>query len=366
MLLEIDNLRRYGPHIQDVHFGGGTPSHLDRKQFTQLCDRLNTMTDLAYLREVAMEIDPRTVNNDDLQHYSNHGVNRISFGIQDFDPIVQKSINREQPPEMVSKLLESRNRFQGVNFDLLYGLPNQTLKTVENTLVHVVKMRPERITLLKYCHAPEVRRHMKLISEAALPPKSDLPKMFVNIAETLIGSGYRWIGLDHFCLPHDSLAKKVGRTFNGFSSGATEMIGLGPTTTSVFGSLYAQAHYDLKEYYASVKRGEFPILRGYEMTEDDLERRRIIFDLLCHQQATVPMRFGPELKSLQAMPELCEVTYRVDVVTGSEAHVRVTEYGRLLLRNVCKVFDNRDVERKHHKIAQLNMVRRASPAGQPA
>ena len=352
LCLEIDNLRHYKPDIRDVHFGGGTPSHLDRKQFSQLCDKLDTLTDLRSLKEVAMEIDPRTVSKDDLAHYASHGINRISFGIQDYDPAVQKAINREQPPEMIDELLEARHLFKGVNFDLLYGLPLQTMQTVKNTLQRVLKQRPDRITLLKYCHAPEVRRHMKLINVTDLPAETQ--PMFDYIRDSLMDAGYKWVGLDHFALATDSLATgPVGRTFNGFTSGTEEMIGLGPTTTSVFGSLYAQAHYDLQEYYKAVTAGEFPILRGYEMTPDDLDRREVIFSLLCRQWADIT-GFNREYNILKNMQDLC--TLDQDILT-------VTEEGRKRLREICKVFDV-----KGHKIAQLSMTRRerASPAYQSA
>lgn len=357
---EIENLLPYEPDIRDVHFGGGTPSHLDRRQFSQLCEKLDTLTDLRSLKEVAMEIDPRTVTKDDLAHYAQHGVNRISFGIQDYDPAVQKAINREQPSEMIDGLLEARHLFKGVNFDLLYGLPLQTMATVAATLERVLKQRPDRITVLKYCHAPEVRRHMKLINVTDLPANDVLPLMFAFIRDSLMDAGYKWIGLDHFALPTDSLAQgHVGRTFNGFTSGTAEMIGLGPTTTSVFGSLYAQAHYDLQEYYKAVTAGEFPILRGYQMTYDDMIRRRIIFDILCKQRAYIPWNYQDEWEKLAAMPELCKLGHQndTDVLT-------VTAKGRHHLRDICKVFDVRG-----HKIAQLNMTRRErapSPARQSA
>ena len=358
---EIDLLKPYSPDIRDLHFGGGTPSHLDQKQFTQLCEKLNELTDLKSI-DVAMEIDPRTVKQDDLRHYASHGVNRISFGVQDFNLKVQEAINRVQPSEMIEVLLtpEIRKLFTGVNFDLLYGLPFQTLETVKETLDKVLQFRPDRLTVLKYCHAPEVRRHMKLIDETALPPKDQLRPMFELIVDTLTEAGYLWIGLDHFCLPTDPLSKKVGRTFNGFTSGTTEMIGLGPTTTGVFGTLYCQSQYHLHDYYESVNKGEFPIFRGYKMSYEDILRRKVIFDLLCNQTIDFKLYgtfFDKEASILQDYPDLCSI--RNGVLT-------VTHEGRLLLRNLCKVFDNKDIEPQHHKIAQYNMVKHARPLSQPA
>ena len=362
MLKEIDSLRRFANgdplNIREMQFGGGTPSHLDQGQFTQLCERLGTLFEMRRIDEVAMEIDPRTVSQSDLRHYASHGVTRISFGIQDFDPEVQKAINRVQPPEMIDALLtgEIRKLFRGINFDLLYGLPLQTQDTISKTIADVLKFRPERITLLKYCHAPELRKHMKLIREADIP--ANLPQMFVNIVQSLLDAGYVWVGLDHFALPGDSLAGAqvkgiVGRTFNGFTPGRVrDMIGIGPTTTQAYGRTYAQSHYDLTEYYNSVNDGKFPILRGCSLSQDDVLRREVIFSLLCRQQADLdPVYFNRELKQLRQMPGLCEVNC---------SRVVVTTWGRVLLRNICKVFDARDTRPEHLKIAQKTITRRAA------
>ena len=329
LLKEIDNLRRFyeqngkTPDIQEIHFGGGTPSHLDRSQFASLCDKLRSLYN-GRLREVAMEVDPRTVNEADLCFYASEGVTRISFGIQDFNDRVQKAINREQPPEMIEGLLTSEvTDCLSVNFDLLYGLPFQTRETIHETLETVKKFSPDRITVLKYCHAPEVRKHMKLINVSDLPPPEELPLMFLDIAEYLVNEGYIWVGLDHFAKPWDSLAMNpVVRTFNGFKPGPVkDMIGLGPTSTHAIGNCYAQNHYDLNNYYNAVNRGEFPIERGYLLTKEDEIRREAIFSLLCSR----------------------------DLSDGA----------RFLLRNLCKEFDNKDVAPEHMKIAQKTITRRA-------
>lgn len=367
LLLEIRNLKVFyekegkTPQIKEIHLGGGTPSHLDRSQFTQLCDGLNTICDIQRLSEFAMEIDPRTVKEGDLQFYASKGVTRISFGVQDFDEKVQRAINREQPFEMVKNILKDRGQFKGVNFDLLYGLPLQTHETVKKTLEQVLELRPDRITLLKYCHAPEVRRHMKLIKVSELTPQEELPTMFVNMAQTLIKAGYKWVGLDHFALPTDDLAiMPPVRTFNGFKPGPVkDMIGLGPTSTYSIGGVYAQNHYDLNKYYEAVKRGEFPIERGYKLTGDDLDRRHLIFNLLCHQQAYIQSHLSEGIEELRGKSDLCHIEKNV---------IYLTEYGRLVSRNVCKVFDNKDIEPEHMRIAQKTITRRPieSSLSQPA
>ena len=361
LLKEIDLLKGIydevglNPDIRDLQFGGGTPSHLSQEEFGLLCSRLNSLSPLMGMDEVAMEIDPRTVKQEDLLFYYEHGVNRISFGIQDFDPQVQKAINREQPFEMVRDLLSGVRDKLSVNFDLLYGLPLQTHETIAKTIEQVVELSPDRITLLKYCHAPEVKKHMKLIKEEDLP--IELAEMFVNIVDELQRKGYQWIGLDHFAKPADELTLAqingtVHRTFNGFTPGRTkDMIGLGPTTTGAFGTTYAQAQYDLHEYYNSINREEFPVFRGYKLNYDETLRREVIFSLLCQQR--VDFRhygnyFNRELTLLEGS----------DLCTLKDGVLQVTKEGRYKLRNLCKIFDNKDVKPEHKKISQFPITRK--------
>lgn len=376
LLLEIRNLRAFyeteakTPNIREIHLGGGTPNHLDREQFIQLMDGLATLADFSKLSEFAMEIDPRLLKEGDLQFYASKGVTRISFGVQDFDEKVQQAINRVQPFEMVKSVMGDGHHFKGVNFDLLYGLPFQTLKTVGKTLDQVAELLPERITLLKYCHVPEVRKHMRLISVDDLPPPEELPVMFVTMAEKLMGMGYKWIGLDHFALAGDSLAKgKVVRTFNGFKPGPViDMLGLGPTATSSFRRIYAQNHYDLNRYYEAVKAREFPIERGYKLTDDDEERRTIIFRLLCEQslvlKTNVANGFWDEKEAIAKLPS---EYFSVECNEFYYTRYKVSDYGRVLLRNICRIFDNKD-KKEHMRIAQKTITRRAieSPARQSA
>ena len=360
MLREIDNLKDYPVEIHDMQFGGGTPSHLDQDQFGRLCEKINTLTPLKSMDEVAMEIDPRTVKQEDLRFYASQGVTRISFGVQDFDPRVQEAINRVQPPEMIEALLtpDIRKLFRGVNFDLLYGLPFQTRETVRQTVERVRQFRPDRITLLKYCHVPEVRKHMKLISQCDLPSADQLPVMFCDIAGELIEAGYQWIGLDHFALPTDNLSiaqvnSTVKRTFNGFTPGSRDMIGVGPTTTSCLGNHYAQSFYDLHDYYNAVNKGEFPVQRGYSLSYDDCLRREVIFELLCSQKCDFRQfgnYFNAELTQLEAYPDLCHIRNGV---------LYVSEQGRLLLRTICRVFDRKDLKPEHKKISQFPITRKA-------
>lgn len=353
MLRDFFDRRSIKPNILEVHLGGGTPSHLDNQQFAQLVDKLNELVGVKRLDELAMEIDPRTTNHENLKFFSEKGVTRISFGVQDFDPEVQKVINRVQPPEMVESLLspEIRESFRGVNFDLLYGLPLQTRETFSNTVKIVKGLSPERVTLLKYAHVPEVRKHMKLIKQPDLPDPNELPIMFTETVEAFLDDGYEWVGIDNFAKKTDRLAKAVqnrtlGRDFNGWNTGrAKHLIGLGPTTTCAFGKYYFQSVYSVEEYYQAIEGNRFPTLRGYELTHDDLVRRDVIFRLLCRQfvqMEEIERKFGIDFYEYfgDEVNTLNNGFVRDGMLDLGEDTIAVTYLGRFFVRNVCKVFDS--------------------------
>ena len=354
---EIDQLRTFldankiRMNVREIHLGGGTPSHLDNDQVTQLIDRLRTVADIGKLDEFAMEIDPRTCDKGKLAHYASLGVDRISFGVQDFDPDVQAKINRIQPFELVRDLLspETRSLFRGVNFDLLYGLPIQTRDTLRRTVELTKELAPERITFIRYAHAPEVRKHMKMINAAELPPPEVMPHMFRESAEALTAAGYEWVGIDNFAKPTDDLAKAArqktnGRNFGGSSPGrADNIIGIGPTSTHVFGRWYFQNVYDAQDYAKTVDEKKFPILRGFELSKDDLLRREVIFALQCHQAvdlADIGRQHGVNWESYFARDLQGLKPYIDDeIVTIDQSRIELTSLGRFFVRHICRLFD---------------------------
>ncbi|MDA2932847.1 oxygen-independent coproporphyrinogen III oxidase [Acidobacteria bacterium AH-259-D05] len=357
LLREIDLLwaffDRYSirPNVREIHLGGGTPSHLYNDQLAQLIDRFGQFVAMDELDELAMEIDPRTTTHESLKFFSEKGVTRISFGVQDFDPDVQQAINRVQPPKLVESLLspEVRSCFTGVNFDLLYGLPLQTRQTFKNTVEIVKQLSPERITLLKYAHVPHLRKHMKLIKESDLPARNDFPLMFTECVEAFMENGYEWIGIDNFARPSDVLAqavrnKTLGRDFNGWNARTTHLIGIGPTATSAFGDYYSQNVYGLKDYYRAIDEGRFALERGYRLTSDDRVRREVIFRILCHQvvdfdaighkyKVDYEQYFAEELRTLN------NGFARDGMIEFSNDTLQVTHFGRFFSRNIAKVFD---------------------------
>lgn len=358
LLREIDHFKKFcdenkiTPNIIEIHLGGGTPSHLDHEQIKQLLSTLRSVCDFNSLRELTMEIDPRTCNDQDILFYASQGVTRISFGVQDFDPEVQKAVNRVQPPEMIAALLtkEVRKSLTGVNFDLLYGLPLQTPETFMRTVELTKEFAPERVTLLKYAHVPDLRSHMSLIKEKDLLDINRLPYVFYDTVTRLRAGGYEWIGIDNFAKQSDDLAmaahsKNVFRTFNGFTPGKTkDMISFGPGSTGKFGSYYAQNVYDHKEYFKLIDEGKFTTYRGYKLSQDQIIRREIIFGIICNQEVNFNMinsQFNIDVASYftREMDILNNNFVSKSLVELSPSGLKVTADGRFFVRLMALVFD---------------------------
>ncbi len=342
----------YSLNVKRIHLGGGSPSFMGIEEFGMLVGKLKTMVDFNNLDEFAVEVDSGTITREKLVCYYEKGVDRISFGIQDFDTKVQKAVNRVHSPELVEDLLPPgiRRRFKGVNFDLLYGLPLQSRESFGKTIEIVKKLSPDRITLLKYAHVPDRRRHQKLIKESDLPDNFERTRIFAEAVCSLTDGGYEFIGIDHFARPTGGLVAGVRngtlwRSFNGFADGGMHcIVGIGPTSTHGFINYYAQNVYSLEEYYKCIDNREFPILRGYELSKDDLIRRDVINEILCYHildcseiEHKHSIDFGEyfrqEIESLGCL-------IRDGMLDVSNGKITVTELGRIFIPHVCRVFDN--------------------------
>jgi len=362
MLFEFFEKRRTGLNITEIHLGGGSPSFMNEKELSILTGKIKSLVYQKDLQEFSIEVDPRTATLDKLRLYHDMGLNRISFGIQDLNPQVQKAINREHSTELVRSLLtpEIRRYFSSINFDILYGLPLQTRESFSETIELVKKLSPDRITLLRYAHVPETRDHQKALEKYKMPDNTEKAWMFFDTLENLKESGWEHIGIDHFAKPSDSLAKAqrngmMKRTFVGFTSGkSNNLLGIGPTSTSKLNDYYFQNVYSLNEYYKTISRGNFPIFCGYKLTCDDLIRRDIINKILCSYsldfeevenkyEIDFNVYFEKELLSLRKYIEH-------DMVNFSQNSIRITELGRGFIRNVCNVFDNLFTTEKAYKI----------------
>jgi oxygen-independent coproporphyrinogen-3 oxidase len=339
--------------IRQLHWGGGTPTYLDHAELTELMHDLASnfhLLDQGH-REYSIEIDPRTTNGDSIALLKGLGFNRLSLGIQDFDPLVQRAVNRVQPFSMVSKLVDQirQHDFRSLSFDLIYGLPNQDRYTMDATLDKVLLLRPERIACYNYAHLPDRFSSQRAIDRLTLPSASTKLVIQQHIADKLQQGGYLHIGLDHYVLPDDDLAKaqqqgRLQRNFQGYSVQlADDLLGLGVSAISQIGDYYVQNVRGLDDYYSALEEGRLPLQRGYMMNGEDKLRRHVIMELICNMYLDVAdcnllydidfnHHFAEELGVLKSMTQDGLVELEND-------SVRITERGRPFLRNICMVFD---------------------------
>jgi len=340
-------------NVRQLHFGGGTPTYLTMKQlgalFEQLGRRFNL--DRTEQREFSIEIDPRTLEANTLMELAKLGFNRLSLGIQDFDPQVQRAVNRIQSAEQIAEcMVQVRGLgYRSVSFDLIYGLPLQTVESFRQTLDTVVRMRPDRIAAYGYAHMPRLFKAQRAIRADQLPDAETRVQLLALTVERLTDAGYVYIGMDHFALPDDELARamrdgSLHRNFQGYSThGDCDLIGLGVSAIGAVGNSYSQNRKDLSGYYAALDQGRLPVDRGIALRIDDILRREIIQRLMCRgelSKSEVEDRyaidfsdyFASELASLNALAS--------DGLLTSEADtIYVTERGRALLRTIAMVFD---------------------------
>lgn len=346
------------PQFKEIHLGGGSPSYLETEEFDKLVAALAELVSIDQLEEFAIEIDPRTMTKEKLRHYHACGINRISFGIQELDPIIQKAINRVQPIEQVEELLELRPLFKGVNFDLLYGLPLQTCESLRKTLEKVVELSPDRIAFSVLGYRPDVFKHNQKIKASDLPDFLEQTRMWEESLSFFLSNGYERIGMDHFAKPNDELAvakqqHKVFRNMMGYSPGRFhDTLSIGPSGMTQLSSWYFQNTYSISDYCKDVAAGAIPVFRGYALSNDDVIRREIMNEIMTYYRIdkgafeahyTTPFDtcFSKELPGLTALAQdgILEIT---------ASSINVTSLGRFFLRNICMVFDNLGLEYRHN------------------
>lgn len=340
-----------GQTISQLHLGGGSPTFFSDDELSQLMAMIKRSFKLAPGGEYSIEIDPRTVDEKRLAHIASLGFNRLSFGVQDFDPEVQKAVHRIQPAEQVFSLVEAARRlkFDSVNVDLIYGLPKQTSESFKKTLEQVIALRPERIALYAYAHLPERFKPQRRIDSYELPAALDKIAMLSNALAAFVDAGYVYIGMDHFALPEDALAiaKRQGRLHRNFQGYSTQpdcdLIGLGVSSIGRIGATYSQNAKTLEEYYDFLNQGRFPIVRGLALSRDDLVRRAVIMALMCQgslQFESIELAYLIDFKSyfaneLQSLKEL----ENTGMVVLEEGGIQVTDFGWFFVRAVAMLFD---------------------------
>ncbi|MDQ6992633.1 MAG: oxygen-independent coproporphyrinogen III oxidase [Mariprofundus sp.] len=346
----LDNTRR---PVTQLHFGGGTPTFMSNDQMRTLMTRLRQRFNFVAKDEgeFSIEIDPRECDADTVRVLQEIGLNRMSMGVQDFDPIVQKAVNRIQSKEETMRVLnEARQHgFESMNIDLMYGLPHQTVETFDTTLNTIIEFNPDRIALFNYAHMPHMFMPQRRIDESAMPTPQEKLNILEHSINKLLAAGYLFIGMDHFAKPTDELTiaqqqGKLYRNFQGYSTQADcDLIGLGVTSIGYVGGAFFQNAKEMENYEAAVEGDTFAVFRGYILSNEDHLRRQVIMRLMCdfalnyHQfesefSINFKEHFADGIKDLDEMAKDHLVELRDDGLT-------VLPAGRLLIRNVAMVFD---------------------------
>jgi oxygen-independent coproporphyrinogen-3 oxidase len=349
--------------VRQMHWGGGTPNFFSIAQVAELMGMLREHFEFDPDGEYSIELDPRSADAAYIGGLAKLGWNRMSLGVQDFDLEVQKAVHRVQSEAQTLEVIEAgrAHGFRGINIDLMYGLPKQSLASFEHTLDRVIAASPNRIAVYNYAHIPTLFKPQQRIREADLPSPDTRLKLLTLAIQRLTGAGYQYIGMDHFAKSDDGLAVaqrqgRLHRNFQGYSTHAdSDLLALGVSAIGSIGPTYSQNHRTVEAYYGCLDRGELPIMRGLELTADDLLRRAVIGTLMCHFSLNkksleisylidFDKYFASEIGELREFQEL-------GMVELDDAEIRITPKGRLLVRNISMVFDRylrQDIERKRY------------------
>jgi len=339
--------------VEQLHLGGGTPTFLSHDELRQLMAKLRKHLNLLDddSGDYSIEIDPREADWSTMGLLRELGFNRVSIGVQDLDPAVQRAVNRLQSLDETRAVIEAARtlQFRSINIDLIYGLPKQTPDNFARTVEEVIDLQPDRLSVFNYAHLPERFMAQRRINSQDLPNPEQKLAMLQGTIEQLTAAGYRYIGMDHFALPDDDLAiaqeeATLQRNFQGYTThGHCDLIGLGVSAISQIGDLYCQNSSDLNQYQNILADGQLATSRGLLCNADDRLRRAVIQQLICHfnlafteieQAFNIDFQgyFAALWPQLQAMAE-------DGLIELDNTHIKVLPAGRLLVRSVCMVFD---------------------------
>ncbi|SIO24019.1 oxygen-independent coproporphyrinogen III oxidase [Salinivibrio sp. ES.052] len=337
--------------ITQLHWGGGTPTFLTKPQISRLMGLLRQEFRFEEDAEISIEVDPREIPLDMLDHLRNEGFNRISIGVQDFDKKVQQLVNREQDEGFIHALVAHARElgFRSTNLDLIYGLPSQSPEGFAKTLEQVLTMRPGRLSVFNYAHLPNLFAAQRKIKEDALPSPDAKLTMLQETIATLTEAGYQFIGMDHFALPDDELAVaqregRLHRNFQGYTTqGNCDLLGLGVSAISMIGDCYAQNQKEMKAYYQQVDAERHALFKGVMLEQDDRIRRDVIKALMCNftlEKAEIATRYQLDFDQYFAEDlSLLQCFIDDDLVRLADKTISVTKTGRMLIRNICMSFD---------------------------
>ena len=341
------------PKIREIHLGGGTPTFFSSENLKKLIDGIFKRADKFETFDFSFESHPNLTSEEQLQTLYDLGSRRNSFGIQDYDPKVQKAIHRVQSFEQVKKVhdLSRKIGYDSISHDLIFGLPFQTEDSIRNTIKNTIELKPDRIAYYSYAHVPWIKGVGQRGFEDSDLPKDDEKRHLYELGKQLFfDNGYVEVGMDHFALPSDSLhkameAKKLHRNFMGYTAGKTElMIGLGMSSISDSWYAFAQNEKTIEDYTEKVNAGIIPIFRGHLLTDADLIIRKHILNLMCNLETEWKIGLDEKVKS--------EIVHRLQAIIDdglievSENKITVKEEGRMFVRNICMAFDLRLIENK--------------------
>ena len=340
-----------GRQVSQLHWGGGTPTYLNKAQISRLMQILRSQFNFNADAEISIEVDPREIELDVLDHLRHEGFNRLSMGVQDFNKEVQRLVNREQDEEFIFALIKRARDlgFTSTNIDLIYGLPKQTPESFAFTLKRVAELSPDRLSVFNYAHLPTLFAAQRKIKDADLPTAQQKLDILQATISSLIDLGYQFIGMDHFARPDDELAvaQREGvlhRNFQGYTTqGDTDLLGFGVSAISMIGDSYAQNQKELKRYYQQVDETGNALWRGIALTRDDCIRRDVIKALICNfrlDYAAVERAWDVDFQDYFAEDlKLLAPLAKDGLVDVDEKGIQVTPKGRLLIRNICMCFD---------------------------
>ena len=351
--------------VVQLHFGGGSPTFLQPDEIRRLGEIIHKYFKFADSYEAGVEIDPRRLTRDHIAALREVGFNRASLGIQDFDPKVQEAVHRIQPKEMTEQVLGWVREFEfgSINFDLIYGLPHQTVESFNRTLDSVLSLEPDRLAVFSYAHVPWVKPAQKILEQKILPPAEVKLELLKMVIERLTENNrYVYIGMDHFARPTDELAvaqsrKELQRNFQGYSTRAgADIYAFGMSSISQIPDAYWQNEKDLVKYYGLLDAGQVPVVRGYLVSEEDRLRRDTIMRVMCDlslDYAAMSQRLGIDFRAHFEREIESLADFETDgLVRRSSSGLEVTDTGRLFIRNIAMSFDNTLAplaERKHSR-----------------
>ncbi len=355
LLQEIDALadsRKGNKTVKQLHFGGGTPNFLLDVEFQQIMERLRDRFEFVEDTEIGIEIDPCTTRPRQLEFLAELGVNRLSLGVQDLDEQVQKAVNRYQSREITLEHLQTARQLgiKGINFDLIYGLPFQTLKSFAQTVDQVIDMRPDRLAVYNFGYLPERMIHQRKIKPETLPSAKTKMTILLDTINRFCGAGYNYIGMDHFALPEDELSiaqenRTLHRNFMGYTpKSGVDLLGIGVTAISEFDRYFVQNERKLKLYKQEITKSGLSGNRGIELSDDDRMRKWAILKLICHFYLDFKEfydSFGVKFQEYFE-DEIKQMTGLINdgLLEMGEHSIKVIDHGKILVRNICMVFDS--------------------------